>query len=190
MKAAHCCQRWKSNRQRGCPALCSLACEEQAVYYPMMQLPLAGGVVAPIVLLVHFQELRLCRVIMRTCDTVNSIISISVNIQAAITVFGWLFSVVSCFSACISCMWKRTHPSRIRVMITFRHTVLILQIMTGDSPQYCRQHLCLTLFPNTSSSSIPIQTNRLDFSFFFFWLLNTCLCRSGRLLRGVAIKIN
>lgn len=152
----------------------------------MMQLPLAGGVVAPLVLLVHFQELRLCRVIVQTCDTVISIMSIGVNIQAAINVFGWLFFVVSCFSACISCMWTRTHPRSVMI-----HTVLTMQILTGlNSPQCCRQRLRLTLFPSRSSSSSSISNPNKPLRSFFYFLLNTCLCRSGRLLRGVTIKIN
>lgn len=40
-----------------------------------MQLLLTKGVTATVVLLIHFCELRLCRVSMQTCDTVMRIVS-------------------------------------------------------------------------------------------------------------------
>lgn len=47
-------QRWKSDRQREFPPLCSLTCKDWAVCFPLMQLPLTECVVAPVRLLYTF----------------------------------------------------------------------------------------------------------------------------------------
>lgn len=134
-------------------------------------------VVAPEVLLIHFQVLCLCRVVQPICDTAMSI-SISINIQAAaIIVFTWPLFAVSSFSC--EAVSNESSPKP-----TTRHRNINAH---NSYNAHCgsRFELSFTLWPSFAKQLPQFHfESKQTVKIFLFYFLYTFLCHSGGLLRG------